>query len=256
MITALRQHWPEYLMEAFGLGAFMISACLVTAFFEHPRSPARAALPSSAGRRVLIGIAMGLTAIAIIYSPWGARSGAHINPAVTLAFLRLGRIAAWDALFYVLAQFAGGALGVVVSYALLPAAVRHPSVNFVITTPGKAGPFAALVAEAVISFLLMLTVLTVGQSRFAPYTGVAAGCLVATYIAVEAPYSGMSMNPARTVASAIVARRWTAGWIYFVAPAGAMLIAAEVHLRWAGASTMLEHGAGMRGAFCDFVPTR
>ena len=56
---------------------------------------------------VLTGIAMGLTAIAIVYSPWGKQSGAHFNPSVTLTFWRLGKVATWDAVFYVAAQFAG-----------------------------------------------------------------------------------------------------------------------------------------------------
>ena len=63
-------------------------------------------------QRVFTGICMGLTAIALIHSPWGKRSGAHMNPAVTLTFLRLGHIAPWDAAFYIAAQFIGGTLGV------------------------------------------------------------------------------------------------------------------------------------------------
>jgi aquaporin Z len=83
----------EYLCEALGLGLFMVSACLATALFELPESPARRAFPSATARRALIGAAMGLTAIALIYSPWGKRSGAHMNPAVTVTFWRLGRVA-------------------------------------------------------------------------------------------------------------------------------------------------------------------
>jgi aquaporin Z len=246
-------------MEAFGLGVFMISACLVTALFEHPASPVRAAIPSGPVRRVLVGVAMGLTAMGIIYSPWGRQSGAHINPAVTLTFFRLGRMAPWDAAFYVLSQFAGGAAGVALSVALLPGAVRHPSVNFVVTTPGPAGITAAVIGELSISFHLMFTVLAVSASRFAPYTGVVAGCLVALYIAIEAPYSGMSMNPARTVASALLARDWRACWVYFVVPVGAMLLAGEVYRHAVGfaglACAKLHHGADVRCIFCGFLPT-
>src|SRR5215831_10723337 len=85
---SLRQHWPEYLMEAAGLGIFMVSAAVVTTLFEYPKSPVHDVLPDPMFRRVLIGIAMGLTAIGIIYSPWGKQSGAHLNPAVTLTFFR------------------------------------------------------------------------------------------------------------------------------------------------------------------------
>ena len=89
MIDSLTHHWPEYVMEAAGLGFFMISACLFGTIFEHPSSPVRQAITDPLPRRVLMGLAMGLTAVTIIYSPWGKQSGAHVNPSVTLAFLRI-----------------------------------------------------------------------------------------------------------------------------------------------------------------------
>ena len=85
----------------------MVSALVVTTLVEHPASPIRQMLPDPLRRRALIGVAMGLTAASIIYSPWGRQSGAHFNPSVTLTFLRLGKITPRDALFYVMAQFAG-----------------------------------------------------------------------------------------------------------------------------------------------------
>jgi aquaporin Z len=115
MLNALRRHWPEYLMEAAGLAIFMISACAFGALLEYPGSPIHQAIPDPTVRRVLMGMAMGLTAIAIIYSPWGQQSGAHINPSTTLTFFRLGKIEFWDACFYFLAQFAGGVAGVMLT---------------------------------------------------------------------------------------------------------------------------------------------
>src|SRR5213592_2819797 len=108
MLNALKQHWPEYLMEAAGLSIFMVSASVFTILLYHPASPALQVLPEEFPRRVLIGLAMGLTAVGIIYSPWGQQSGAHLNPAVTLTFFRLGKIEPPDALFFVLSPFTGG----------------------------------------------------------------------------------------------------------------------------------------------------
>src|SRR5437660_1260950 len=89
---AVGHHWPEYLMEGAELGIFMISACLFTALVEYPSSPVRQAIADPTVRRGLIGLSMGGTAVALIYSPWGKQSGAHFNPAVTLTFLRLGLV--------------------------------------------------------------------------------------------------------------------------------------------------------------------
>lgn len=258
MVEASKKHGIEYLIEAGGLGLFMISACTFGAVLEHPASPVRQAVDDAFGRRVLMGIAMGLTAIALVYSPWGKRSGAHLNPAVTLTFFRLGKVEKADALGYVLAQFAGGIAGVLVASTLLRSWLRHPAVNYVATLPGDAGWAVAFFAEVVITFVLMLTVLTVSNhARLARFTGLFAGTLVATYITLEAPLSGMSMNPARTFASAAGGNIWTALWIYFTAPPLGMLLAAESYLRLAGAHRVfcakLHHHNNQRCIFrCNF----
>src|ERR1051326_8773025 len=129
MRKALQNHWPEYLMEAAGLGIFMVSASVFTILLYHPASWSLHALPEEFPRRVLMGLAMGLTAITIIYSPWGKQSGAHLNPAVTLTFFRLGKVAPWDAVFYVLAHFVGGVAGVALVAATAGHLLAHPSVN-------------------------------------------------------------------------------------------------------------------------------
>jgi len=252
---ALAAHWPEYLMEAAGLGLFMISACVFTVLLEYPASPLRQALDDDLLRRLLIGLAMGATAVAIIYSPWGKQSGAHLNPAVTLTFLRLGKIAPWDAAFYVLAQFAGALAGMGAATLLLGAPLlSHESVNFVATVPGPAGPWVGFGAEFAISAGLMLAVLGFSNSReLNRYTGLAAGALVALYITVEAPLSGMSMNPARTFGSALTAQLWQAVWIYFTAPPLGMLLGAAVYRSVAGADAVLccklHHDNGKRCIF-------
>lgn len=229
---ALRSHWPEYLIEAWGLGTFMLSAGLFTTLFEFPGSPLRAAIGSAALRRALIGAAMGLTAIGIIYSRWGQRSGAHLNPSVTLAFLRLGRVAPWDAAFFILAQFGGGWLGVIIARALLGTAFTEPPVQYAVTVPGDQGAATAFTAEFAISFGLMGAVLWVSaKPALSRLTGILAGSLVALYIGFEAPLSGMSMNPARTWGSAVPAGIFDHLWIYFIAPPLGMLAAAEIFRR-------------------------
>src|ERR1044072_6076825 len=129
MSDALKKHWPEYLMEAAELGLFMFSACAFTVLLFHPSSPLAQTIHHSVLRRLLMGIAMGATAIAIIFSPLGQRSGAHFNPSVTWTFFRLGKIAASDAAFYTLSQFAGGSAGIMLASLAFGRFVEHQSVN-------------------------------------------------------------------------------------------------------------------------------
>jgi aquaporin Z len=260
MVEAFKKHWPEYLMEAVELGLFMCSACAFTVFLYHPSSPLAQTIHDGVLRRLVMGVAMGSTAIAIVFSPLGKRSGAHFNPSVTWTYFRLGKIAAWDAAFYTLFQFAGGIAGVLLASFTLGKLIAHQAVNYAVTLPGPGGPRVAFLAESFISFLLMTVVLTVSNTkRWGRWTGVFAGALVAIYITIESPISGMSMNPARTFSSAAGAHIWMSLWIYFVAPPLGMLLAAEVYRRLnAGAAiacAKLHHDNNQRCIFrCNFNP--
>lgn len=175
---------------------------------------------------------MGATAIAIVISPWGKRSGGHFNPAITLTFYRLGKVEFWDAWFYVIAQFSGAVSGVALARYALRGALGNHAVRYAVTVPGVYGNNVAFMAELAISFFLMITVLfATNHKRLAPYTAYFVGMLLATYYTFEAPLSGMSTNPARTFGSALHAKYWHALWVYFIAPAMGMLAAGEVFLR-------------------------
>ena len=254
-MSALRTHWPEYLMEAAGLGLFMVSAGLFGTLLEYPQSPVRKAIADALIRRSLMGVAMGLTAVGIIYSPWGKQSGAHINPATTLTFWRLGKVAGWDAVFYAVAHFVGGLAGVLLVAAILGDSFLLPPVAAVTTVPGDDGTAAAFAAEAAMTFVLMLMVLYVSNTvNIARYTGVGVGLLLVVYITVEAPLSGMSLNPARTFASAWPGDAWNAVWVYFTAPPLGMLAAAQTYLWVRGSAAVhcakLHHQNKRRCIFC------
>ena len=256
--TAL--HWPEYAMEGALLGLFMISACAFKVIFQLPHSPIRQAISSAELRRVLTGIATGLTAIALIYSPWGQRSGAHFNPSVTLTFLRLGKIKRADAGFYFLFQFAGAAIGVFVAAIMLGSQIGDASVRYAATYPGSSGAAVAAVGEFAISFLQMTIVLTVSSHpRFSRLTGIVAGLMVPAYIAIEAPYSGTSMNPARTFGSALPSGIWHGFLIYLLVPPVAMLAAAQVFVWRRGHSAVhcckLDHSPKRDCIFCGMKGT-
>lgn len=228
-------------MEAGELGIYMFSTCLFATLLQHPASPLRHAIHADLARRALMGLAIGTTVIAMILSPWGQQSGGHFNPALTFAFYRLGKLEPWDALFYPTAQFLGAIAGVAMARYALRGAPGNDVVRYAVTVPGMYGQAVAFLAETAISFALMITILFVSnRDALARYTPCLVGALYALFITFETPFSGMSMNPARTLGSALHASYFHALWIYFVAPTLGMLVAAEVFL----------HARGGVGPYC------
>lgn len=239
----------------------MVSAGLFGTLLERPSSPISAGIPSDFARRAIMGLAMGGTAIVLIYSPPGKRSGAHMNPAVTTSFMALGKISLKDGLFYILFQFIGGLLGIYFIWALVGAPLAEPPVSMVSTRPGNWGIAVAFVAEFLISALLFFTVLIFSNhQRLSGLTGYAAGILLFLYISFETPLSGMSMNPARSFASAVPGALWTHLWVYFVAPPVGMLAGAWLYRR-ARVSKFIRcakliHSPKYPCIFCGYSPLR
>jgi aquaporin Z len=120
-------------------------------------------------------------------------------------------------------------------------ALAQASVDYAVTVPGIGGTAGAFGAELLMAALLMGLVLWMTNRRgLAAYTGYAVGVLITGYVFLFAPVSGFSINPARTVGSAVWAGVWTAGWVYFVAPLVGMFGAAFVYVR----------GFGVEGVLC------
>ena len=231
MLTALANHWRAYLMEAGGLMVFMLGAGALGTLFLYPGSPVQQALPSDLVRRCGLGVGMGLVTLAVAVSIGGV-SGAHINPAVTWTLWRCRRIGMWDAIFYTVAQVAGAIVAPALLVAVIGAPVADAAVQFPVWDLTSAALGIAFAAEFVISFVLAIVLLAVLASRrLAPWSPVILSTLIALYIVVESPLSGMSLNPARSLGAALVLGHWRNSWIYLVAPTAAMLLAGEVHAR-------------------------
>ena len=253
-ISSLRHHWPEYVMEVGEVACYLFVACMVATLLQHPASIVRQSFSSVLARRAFMGLAMGATAIAIVMSPWGKRSGGHFNSAITLTFYRLGKVAFWDAWLYVVAQFSGAIGGVTLARIALRGALANHAVRYAVTVPGRYGSAVAFAAELAISFILMITVLfTTNRKTLAPYTAYFVGALIAMYYTFETPVSGMSTNPARTFGSALHANYWHVLWIYFTAPTLGMLAAGELFLQLRGGAApycaKLHHGDRERCIF-------
>ena len=186
-------------------------------------------------RRLVTGILFAGGATLVVYSPLGQRSGGHINPAVTLAFWRMGQVSTRDALAYILAQFLGALAGAFA--AGLALRELTPAVQYAVTVPGDGySTVFALVAETIITFLLVFTIFVcVNKPAVAPRTGIIAGTLVALLVMIEAPVSGTSLNPARTLGPAVMVPMYRDIWIYFVGPClGALIAVAAYTQQWGG----------------------
>lgn len=219
-----------YLSEGICLGIFMLSASFFATLLEYRHSPIHQWLPDPFSRLVVMGVMMGLTAMAIVYSPVGKLSGAHMNPAVTMSFYVLRKIDVVDAVFYIVFQFLGGLMGVLLMVVFLGGAFTDHPVHFVVTKPGPFDKDFVFLVELLMSFVMMTVVLAVSNSGKAKWTGVIAGALICMFIVLSATVSGFSINPARTLASAIPSGDYTALWIYLTAPMGGMLLATFIFL--------------------------
>ncbi|WP_210513846.1 aquaporin [Hymenobacter terricola] len=235
LVQALRHNWRHYLVEAGGPMAFLTVSSVASVVFHHPSSVvARALGPHEWVQRCGVAAVLGLLVAAMAYSPWGKRSGAHFNPAVTLGFWQLGHIRTADALWYVLAQFAGALAAGFALFRLLAPWFGYEAIHYNTTRPPAEtyGWAWALGAEVVISAALMLVLLcSLHSARFSKWTGGLVGTALALFVVVESPLSGMSLNPARTLGAAAAAGYGPHLWLYFLGPLGAMWATAEMYRR-------------------------
>ena len=238
--ATLRRHWPEYAVEALFLALFVAAAGLVSGWLESP-SGAGAAASDLPLRRLLTGAAMGLAIMAMIYSPWGRRSGTHLNPAITLAYLRLGKIGHRDVLFYMLAQVAGAMAAVTLLRTAmpgLPASTTLPSL--LSTSIGPTNAWTAFATELILSATAMLLILfTSNHARWFRWTGVVYGVLVAMVVACAAPLSGFGMNPAQLLAVDASGGVAAATWLNLLAPLLGMQLAVDAYRLFTGRSQVL-----------------
>jgi aquaporin Z len=166
-----------------------------------------------------IALTFGLVVLAMIHT-FGDVSGAHFNPAVTLAFAAAGRLAVREVPLYLVAQISGATIASLLLRLLFP---DDPSLG---ATVPAGSAMQSFVFELVLTLILMLVIL--GVSTGAKEKGITAGIAVGSVIALEAmfagPISGASMNPARSFAPALVSGQFQHLWIYLTAPViGALL---------------------------------
>lgn len=222
-------------MEALAIAGFIWSATFTTIFLEHPDSPvAQTQLAvHPVLRSLILALVMGVYIFAIA-SFIGKLSGAHANPILTWAFFRLKKITFADACAYFAAQFLGAITAVLLLKLTVGKLFEHPLIDYSITKPKPGYSLgAAFIAEFIISFIFVaVTLFVLNSKKLEKRNALISGMLISLFLIFELPYSGMSMNPARSFASALVAWKWEKLWVYFVAPILGMLIATEIFKVW------------------------
>lgn len=186
--------------------------------------------PDPGARRLMAGFLFGSTGALIAVSHIGKVSGAHINPVVTLAFWIIGKIDGVHATIYVIAQCAGAVLGAI---PLLMWGDTGKSIAYGATLPGlHYGGWIALMGEVATTFALVIGLfLFIGHKRLSAWTPLLFPFLYAIMVYLEAPVSGTSTNPARSLGPAVISNRWHGWWVYLVGPIAGAWIATVVQRR-------------------------
>lgn len=219
MLVSMPQPRPAfapYLAEAIGTFGLV---------FAGAGSIAVDAASGGAVSAVGIGMSFGLIVMAMIFA-LGHVSGAHINPAVTIAFRVIGRISTARALGYIAAQVIGAVLA---GFAIV--AIVGDAGDAGASAPRIGGVDAAFWSEVILTFFLVLVVFAVATDARAQ--GAFAAVAVGGYVGLAAtgwgPVANASMNPARSFGPAVTANVWDAHWVYWAAPVAGALLAALVY---------------------------
>jgi aquaporin Z len=217
-------HWRPLLFEMIGTAILMLCGLSVVIFMFGSGSPMEWLIPNAELRRPITGFLFGSVGASIALSKVGEVSGAHLNPAVTLAFRFFGKLDLGTTLRYIAAQLAGAVLGCL---PLLLWGKMGESVGFGSTAPGPDISLTTAFWGEVITTFSMLTLLTLflGFRSLRPYTPAIFPPLYSFMSWVESPISGCSTNPARSFGPAVISGQWEGWWIYWAGPLTGTILA-------------------------------
>jgi len=252
------EHWPEYLCELAGTAIMVFIGLSAIAFNFGVDGPGERLFSSSHVRLFLTGLVFSAGGTAVVYSYLGRRSGGHINPAVTFAFCLCRRMRPLDAVLYVASQVTGALIGAFLVKATWGEWAESTVLGATIPGPGVS-QLAALMAETFMTFgLILLILLMLSHAASARYTGLAAGGLVVFLVYFGAAISGTGINPARSLAPALITGTFHSLWIYIAGPllGAALAVAAFRSIGPVRICAKLFHPMNVRCIFCGHHPVK
>jgi aquaporin Z len=231
-------HWAEWSCELAGTAILLLGGLSAISLDFSTGSPVASAIPSHSARLLLTGLLFAGTGSLVAVSPLGRRSGAHLNPAVTLAFTLRRHLHPADVAGYMLAQTAGAFVGAALVQWWWGARAR--SVKLGVTQPGAGiSAVAAAGIEAVMTFLLVFGILLmVSSKRTARWTPLYNWILVAVLVWQGARWTGTSLNPVRSLAPASLFPDTAHLWVYFAGPLSGAVLAVGAFALVPGVETL------------------
>jgi aquaporin Z len=216
--------WRIFFSELIGTALLVLGGLSFVIFMFGSGSPMARILPNEGLRRLITGFLFGTTGALIALSPVGRESGAHINPIVSFGFRLMGRIPLRLMLIYVVAQLAGAIVG---SCPLLLWGSMGRSVEFGATWPGQGYSTTEAFLGEVVTTFAMVSLLTIflAYRRIRPFTPALFPPLYSFMVWAEAPISGTSTNPARSLGPSVISGQWQGWWIYWIGPILGTLLA-------------------------------
>ncbi|MFF3000099.1 aquaporin [Streptomyces sp. NPDC057950] len=232
--------WPAWTAEFAATAVLLFAMATLFRWLADPASPLAQAVPAGGGRVVVGGIVSGGSVGLLIASPFGRRSGAHMNPAVSVAFWLMGALPGRDLAGYAAAQLGGSVVGVVAGRVVWGAALAKPEAGFAAVRAAEGIPAVVVFAAEAAATAVLLAAVTFVSARPGPSwrVPVVAGAAVTVLIWLTGGWAGGSFNPARQFGPQLLSgdTRWL--WVYALAPLAAAVAFGTVRARLPGAGPL------------------